>query len=342
MLRPKRIIAGLLCVTFFTAHIIAVSGLVGAPDALKRGEIYHGGWDEGDADLRKYLDPALVWSVTEWDGVGEGQTRLLYKDYEQVHNQAYLPRNQGRAPSCVGQAVAAAVDFLAAVEIRGGEPERRPPAPAAAGVIYGLSRIEIGGLDNTAMGGSHNLWGVQAITQYGVVARLDYALLGYDLRQPDPTRAVMFGANGVPTGLEMIAKLHPVKDYVSIDSYQECRDAIYMGCPVVVGSSQGFGDGKLTRDKDGFLVPPRRRFWPSVWNHSMVIIGVCDEGRKGCLILNSWGSTWVNGPERFGDEPAGSFWVDWEVIDLMVKQGDSFAIRGFRGYPEYKLWRPRR
>jgi len=73
----------------------------------------------------------------------------------------------------------------------------------------------------------------------------------------------------------------------------------------------------------------------------MCIIGVCDEGRKGCLIMNSWGSNWVNGPKRFGDEPEGSFWVDWDIIEKMVAQGDSFAFRGFQGYPHYKLWKPR-
>ena len=340
MRQTKKVFAGFLCGLFTVAHILAVSGLVGAPDAFKRSGPYQGGWEERGAVDRRAEDPDLVWSVPEWDGVGEGQTRLLYKDYEKVHGKSYVPRTQGRAPSCVGQAVAAAVDFLAAVEIRGGEPERRPPASAAACVIYGLSRIEIGELSPNSMGGSHNLWAVQAVKEYGVVARLNYALLGYDLRQPDPGRAIKFGSSGIPTGLEMIAKIHPVKDYISIDSYEECRDAIYMGCPVAVGSTQGFGEGKLTRDKDGFLVPPRRRFWPSVWNHAMVIIGVSDEGRRGALILNSWGSNWVNGPQRFGDEPAGSFWVDWKIIDRMVKQGDSFAIRGFQGYTHYRLWRP--
>jgi hypothetical protein len=337
MLRTKKIITGFLCGLFVSAHIAATTTLVGVPEAFHRSEAYLGGWEEG-RDLR-LDDPDLVWEVPEWAGLGEGQTRLLYKDYALVHGKTYVPRQQGNAPSCVGQATAAAIDFLAAVEIRAGEPERLPPAPAAAGVIYGLSRIEIGELPETAGGGSHNLWAAQAIQEYGVVARLNYPLLGYDLRQPSPARCVKFGATGVPLGLEKIAKLHPVRDYIAVDTYEEVRDAIYMGCPVTVGSSVGFGEGRRTRDKDGFLNRPRR-LWPSIWNHSMVIVGMCDEGRRGCLILNSWGSDWINGPKRFGDEPEGSFWVDWKVIELMVDQGDSFAFRGFRGYPHYRLWRP--
>ncbi len=338
MVKTKKIAAGFLCGVFTLAYISATVGLLGVPEAFYRGETYSGGWEEGIGDRRDH-DPNLIWEVPEWDGVGKGQTRLLYKDYEKVHGHPYEPRHQGKAPSCVGQATAAAIDFFAAVKVRAGDPTRAPPADAAAGVIYGLSRVEIGELSRKAMGGSHNLWAAQAIAQYGVVARLNYPLLGYDLREPSASRAIRFGAKGIPTGLEMIAKLHPVRDYISIDSYEECRDAVYMGHPVTVGSSQGFGEGKLTRDKDGFLVPPRRVFFPSVWNHSMVIIGVSDEGRRGCLILNSWGSGWVNGPKKFGDEPDGSFWVDWEIIDRMVGQGDSFAFRGFRGYPNYRLWR---
>ena len=338
MPRTKKIAAGFLCGVFTCAHIAATCGLIGAPEALKR-DVYQGGWEAEKLD-RRLSDENLVWSVPEWDGVGEGGTRLLYKDYKQVHGTNYVPRNQGSAPSCVGQATAAAVDFLAAVEIRAGDPERAPPANAAACVIYGLSRIEIGGLPITAMGGSHNLWAAQAIQEYGVVARLNYPLLNHDLRVPSPSRAVEFGARGVPKGLELIAKIHPVKEYIAIDSYEELRDAVYMGCPVTIGSSVGFGDGKRTRDSDGFLNRPRRLFFESTWNHSMVCIGVCDEGRRGALILNSWGSNWVNGPYRFGDEPAGCFWVDAATIDKMVKQGDSFALRGFEGYPHYRLWRP--
>lgn len=335
--RTKKILAGFICGLFTSCHIAATCGLLGAPEALQH-DVYQGGWEDVKGD-RRDGDTTLIWSIPEWDGVGEGATRLLYKDWNAVHGTDYVPRNQGKAPSCVGQATAAAVDFLSAVEIRAGDPERAPPAQAAACVLYGLSRIEIGGLNQPNFGGSHNLWAARALHQYGAVARLDYPLLGYDLRVPSPSRAVEFGYKGIPVGLEKIAKLHPVKEYISIDSFEELRDAIYMGCPVTIGSNVGFGEGKRTRDRDGFLNRPRRLFWASTWNHSVVCIGVCDEGRRGALILNSWGSNWVNGPQRFGDEPAGSFWVDADVIDEMVGQGDSFALRGFQGYPQYRLWR---
>jgi hypothetical protein len=66
----------------------------------------------------------------------------------------------------------------------------------------------------------------------------------------------------------------------------------------------------------------------------MVVIGIDDKHtRPGALVMNSWGTNWVSGPTRH-DQPVGSFWVDAEVIDRMVKQKDSFALSGFIGYPK--------
>lgn len=334
MLGTKKWLAGIFCVSLFVSQIIAV--------LIVPSQSYQGGWsdrDVFDARVERAKDPNMKWSIPdEWKGEGKGQTRLLHEDYEKIHGVVYVPRNQGRSPSCVGQAAAAAVDFLAPVEIVSGERERKPPAPAAAGVIYGLSRQEIGELGPDVGGGSLNIWAVQAMKQYGVVARLRYPLLGIDLRQPSSERAIKYGREGIPTELERIARLHPVKEYYAINSYKDLRDAIYAGCPVIVGSDQGFGNGKLKRDRQGFLNPPKRVFFPSIWRHAMVCIGMCDNGRKGALILNSWGSKWISGPHRFKGTPEGTFFVDAAIINHMVKQQDSYAIRGFRGYREYRIW----
>ena len=157
-------------------------------------------------------------------------------------------------------------------------------------------------------------------------------------RTPSAARAIEYGAKGCPDPLERIARIHPVSQYFQINSYEDARDALYAGFPIVVGSNQGFGSGQLTRDRDGFLNPPRRIFFPSVWNHAMCIIAVCDEGRKGCLILNSWGSDWVDGPKRFGDEPSGSFWADKYILERMIDHGDTWALVGFKGWVDVRIW----
>jgi len=351
MRRTKKILAGTLCSLFVVVYTLALvfsSQDIQTTQSEKVGPkgAYGNGWNQSSDGARDRDDYLILDIPHDWRGSGAGKTRLLHDDWLAVHKTAYVPRDQGRAPSCVGQAVAAAVDFLAAVEIHSlRQPERAPPARASAATIYGYSRQEIGELGTFAGGGSHNLWAVQAIQRYGVVAELRYGLIGVDLRQADPARCISYGMDGVPDSLDFVAKLHPVRDYIAIDSYEELRDAMVMGgCPVVIGSKQGFGDGVCTRDAEGFLVPPKRRWFNrgSVWNHSMVVIGVCDEGRPGVLFLNSWGEDWVKGPTRFKTTPKGCFWVDAEIVDRMVKQGDSFAIRGYKGYARYNIWKPRR
>ena len=339
--KVKRRISGFLCLFCIVAHSLSVSLPIGTP---MLGD--NDGWNNTSTNDLRINDPNLLLEIPEeWVGVGIGQTRLLFHDYAAVHGHTYIPRDQGNSPSCVGQATAAAVDFLAAVEIHSfGEAERAPPGAAAACAIYGLSRQEIGELGPDVGGGSMNIWACQAIQQYGVIARLQYPMLGYDLREPSAARAIKFGSKGLSRGLEMVAKIHPVKDYIAINSYEDLRDAVAMGYPVTIGSSQGFGNGKLTRDSEGFLSPPFRIFRPSVWNHSLCCIGVCDEGRRGALILNSWGgepedgSGWISGPDRFPGTPEGCFFVDASIIDYMVKHGDSFAIRGYKGYKSYQIF----
>lgn len=318
-------IAGGLCLVF---------SLLYCATSLFPTEERYGGWLGHAMLLESEPVPGIP---TSWSGSGKGETRLLYRDYREVHGFSYVPRDQGNSPSCVGHAAAAAVDFLAAVEIHFGNRERAPPGGASASAIYGLSRVEIGGLAPGSGGGSLNIWAVRALNEYGAVAQLNYRLLGYDLRTYQPARADYFGEVGLPTSLERVSYAHPILDYLKIKSYEECRAALAQGSPVIVGSNQGFGAGKLVRDKDGFLTPPKgRRRKPAAgsrWLHSMVVIAVADEGRKGVLILNSWGPNWVEGPLRFGDEPKGSFWCDWKVIDGMLLQGDSYALYNFQGWP---------
>lgn len=339
----KVLSATLLC-SFLAVHI-AGFGLIWAENEQKEpfltekgGDYYFGGWL---GSKFRNTNPNLLHGIpSAWEGKGKGKVRLLYRDYEIVHGHAYVPREQLNAPSCVGHAAAAAVDILAATEINLlGHPERAPPGRVAASVIYGLSRQEIGGLGPMAGGGSHCLWACQALQQYGAVLHANYGLIGYDLRKPSPSQCMRFGAKGIPNSLENIAKLHPVYEYVKIEKYTDLRDAIYSGSPVIIGSNVGFG-GKdnRTRDKDGFLNPPRRRWYRSVWNHAMVVVAIDDKDRKGGLILNSWGDDWISGPKRFGDEPEGSFWADQRMLERIIEADDSYAIRKFKGWPNYRLW----
>jgi hypothetical protein len=69
----------------------------------------------------------------------------------------------------------------------------------------------------------------------------------------------------------------------------------------------------------------------------MLFCAVDDEyKRPGLLTVNSWDKTWVTGPRRH-DQPEGSFWTDADDVDIMLREGDSFAISGYLGYPAQEL-----
>jgi hypothetical protein len=135
--------------------------------------------------------------------------------------------------------------------------------------------------------------------------------------------------------LEPIAKEHPVRTTTLVTSWEQARDAIANGYPVAICSDQGFND---ERDEQGFLHTIRKP-----WYHCMLLAGIDTMSRRqGGLLINSWGSNWVDGPTRW-EQPAGSFWVESDVIDSMLKKEDSFALSNYKGYPgqnnlDYRLY----
>ena len=44
-----------------------------------------------------------------------------------------------------------------------------------------------------------------------------------------------------------------------------------------------------------------------------------------------------SGPIGLGDHPPWAFWVDADVADRMLRQGDSWALSAFEGFPARKL-----
>jgi hypothetical protein len=256
-------------------------------------------------------------------GSGSGKTTLLYQAFAQVHGHPYITRDQGNAPSCVGQSAACAVDILAAVEVRSGHLGLPPPERASASWLYGASR-ELGGINDKG-GGSYCRLAARSMVEMGFLFEDDYWSVGYDLRGDDSKRDIEFGRT-LPPQLKQFATSR-VKHYYKLTSYKDVRDAINNNMVVIVGSNVGFGNGIQTRDKDGFLNQPRLRFRGRYWFHAMCFTAVSDVGRKGVLCQNSWGQ-WVTGPKRIGDEPEGSFWIDAHIVDRMAAQGDCWAIQG--------------
>lgn len=269
--------------------------------------------------LGPYADGAF-----ELKGSGKGKVVLLYEMYRQVVDKDCLPHNQGNYGTCVSQAWGLGIDVLQAVEIVAGEPEKFV-AKVSTEYIYGNSRVEIGG-GRLRGDGSNGAWAAEAVMKLGTVHRLKYGK--YDLTEYSGELSRQWGQRGVPDELKVIGKQHPVRKTALIRTYEQARDAIANGYPVAVCSNYGF---RNVRDKDGFARPY------GTWNHAMLFAGVDDDyNRPGLLCWNSWGPDWITGPVRH-NQPAGSFWVDAEVADAMLRQGDSYAMSGYEGFKRQEL-----
>lgn len=257
-------------------------------------------------------------------GSGRGKVAETYLTYERVTGaECRLPGAQGIG-DCVGWAFALGVSALLAEQAARGGGAGVWEGWAAPEPIYAGSRVEAGGGRlGPREDGSVGAWAAEWLSRRGGVL-LARRYPGADLSRYDAVRARSWGARGVPDDLEPTARRRPVRAVTPVRTYAQARDALANGYPVVACSTRGFAD---RRDGEGFAAPRGR------WAHAMCLIGLDDAHRRpGALCQNSWGPDWIGGPKRRG-QPEGSFWIDAEVLDGMLGQGDSWALSDVEGFP---------
>lgn len=205
----------------------------------------------------------------------------------------------------------------------------------ATEVIYALSRVEIGG-GRIRGDGSVGAWAAKALMQYGSISRKELDKLGvggaYSGR-----RARSWGSSGLPNELEPAAKQHIIEDMTQVRSFNEFAWHAQNLRVTAVCSDIGFETGgsmTVRRDAQGFSRPR------GSWNHCMLLVSVRMGSRPGGLLCNQWPYESVQGPMGDIEIPKCSWWVDADVIDQMLRQGDSFTGTKYKGYPARRLtWR---
>lgn len=299
------------------------------------GKPIHAGWLEWAAQRRTPHRPVPERIYRQIQGTGESTRTLLWRHFEKVTKNPFEPHVQGIG-DCVGQAYGLGVDTLTTVQIdlHGQREEWR--AKCSTEAIYGGSRIEIGkgkacfDRRGRPIDGTIGEWAAAYIRNYGVLLRGRYE--NYDLTKYSAELARKWGSYrvGVPDELEAISKPHPVRTATLVTSWSQACDLIANGYPIILCSNVGF---YMRTDAQGFLAKSREP-----WYHSMLLWGIDTiSRRKGGCIANSWGSQWLDGPEHALGTPKGCFWADAEIIDMMLKQGDSYAISNYIGYPRQNL-----
>lgn len=249
---------------------------------------------------------------------------FLWEACQRVTGGHLAAHDQDGVGCCVGEGFASAVEYLQCVEIAlGGRAFEYLPISSEA--VYALSRVEVGG-GRISGDGSVGAWAAQAVQQFGILPRRIAGSI--DLTRFDPKLARNWGRSGLPDNLEPEARQHLVRTVSLVKSFAEARAAIANGYPVAVCSDRGF---TMQRDRDGFCSPRGE------WNHCMCFIGVHNGPRPGLCCLQSWGSNVPGGPIGIGNHPDCAFWVDAEVADRMLGQGDSWALSAFDGFPARRL-----
>jgi hypothetical protein len=236
-----------------------------------------------------------------WKNDGTSRTFVLYRK----HNVEAM--SQGPVGSCVGAATAKALELMHGQKF-------------SAEWCYGMSRKHFQE-HYSPFAGSYCGYAAQMIKDVGALPSLDYSILGDDLRVYDPALAQRW-QRGPPDHYATLAAGYR-SGFVKIKTWEQLRDSLANGVPVIVGSPVGFGRSRgAVRSSSGML---RSRWW-SRWNHAMVFCGVSDGQSKRALLLNSWGKSWVTGPKWLGDEPDGSFWVSKRDAERMLSYDDAYAI----------------
>ncbi len=251
-------------------------------------------------------------------GSGDGKVALLYEAVRKVWGRD-IDAGPQEIGDCVSWGFGGCVDTLACLEVVAGEQEEHSwDLRTCTEALYALSRVEYGELDGSYEDGSVGAWAAAAVVKGGTLSRK--RLGGYD-----PRRAKEWGARGLPDDLEREARQHVVKTTSLVRSWEELKAALANGYPIAVCSNQGFS---LTRDSKGRCRPEGQ------WMHCMKFLGYRDDGWSAALCVNSHGEDSPSGPKGDFDIPSNSWWVDAATVNYMLRQGDSYALSSFSGYPK--------
>lgn len=230
--------------------------------------------------------------------------------------------------SCVGWGAALACDVLAACDILlRNEPETFGGRTLEAS-IYAFSRVEARGQSRNLGGdGSTGFHAAKSVRDFGTLHYgVDYN--GKKFTEVSGSLEKSWGRDGVPNDLEPFAKKRTVREVTLVKTFEQYAASIQNGYPVFICSNRGFG---MTM-KNGWLTPS------GIWMHCMMGCGVRWD-RPGGFVPNSWGECYRGSvddrlPSQF--QRSGG-WIEADVLESMLSQGDSYAIAGYNGFEPTNL-----
>lgn len=313
---------------------LAAATTVFPTTALFPAKTFKGGWTPNE-EAQRAFETRPDWRASMFDGdirgTGRNKVVRLWKLWERVSGTPFMPHFQ-EIGDCVSQSMALGLETQAAVQVASGEEDATWEGKISTEALYIAARIEVGQGALGVFDGCTGSWMAEAAEKYGVLPRADYGK-GFDVSKYNPGLARSLSASpprrrveGIPKWLEPVMAERKLGRAVRIDQgYDQAADYVANGYPIMLCSSVGYYDGV---DSDGYL-----RMSLEMWNHAMLLWGIDTRSRRqGGNIANSWGNNWYppGTTHKYGC-PAGCFWADRDNIDLMLSEGDSYAIIEYRG-----------
>jgi hypothetical protein len=291
--------------------------------------------DSGEG--RGERDDTHVWRKVRW--VNREDFEGWVYNCEVEGDNSYVAEGIG-VHNCVGFGNGRAGQDILLWEVAAGEPEQWPGAEICPEIIYGGSRVEVGG-GRISGDGSIGAWAAKWVKDWGLVPRGVYGNL--DVTTYNESTCRQLGRNGIPAEVETAARLHPVTAVAMVRSGDDWWAGTGAGKPSAICSGRGF----TTTLKKGFCQPS------GSWAH-------CMEGRgrfrragdkeKCGVIQNSWGGylsipsqddkfidVWTPTGDIRVELPEGCFATTLDVIDRMLGEQDSFFFAGLKGWEAVRL-----
>jgi hypothetical protein len=299
--------------------------------------------------FRPFLLIALIFALFATNGVvplpphpplNNGKEYYNYRAIKAVFGDNHLPLNQKNIGTCVAVSGQGVCDGENAVAYLNGKIPK--PLPVSSESLYG-GRVEVPGREQSRYGdGWYGSGFAKWVTEVGgQVYQKNYPEHGIDLSGGYSVERArdwgQYGNGGKKDGIngpfDQEARKNKFSKRARIGTLEELDAAIENYHFVQTCSGLGFDS---PRDKDGFCKQRGR------WSHAQFFCGRRTKeisGRDGYLVQNSWGGyihgDGPNSPNKYLDQPDGSYYVTPAEALAMLRAGDSWAVT----YGEFKAAR---
>lgn len=222
---------------------------------------------------------------------------------------------------CAAMTFGTAIEIDQAVQIDGGadiqfRPVFRP-------WLYSGGRTR-GGKVALSGEGSVPAWIVEFVESEGVLWADEPGVPKYDGKT-----AVAWGKKTPPKEFGELAKQYTVNNIAAVRSAQDACNAIVAGYPVAFGSMK-FGTDSI-KVVNGRNIARDTTNWP----HAQCCTGYDGTmgGQRLFRIVNSW-LPWPSVKSQMPGDHPGGYYVTWEIMDAICKEGMAFAVSGTTGFKQ--------